>query len=78
MLRFGFGFSGLYKLELAFFFYFGCLYRERYFCSYFFISYCFVLRFALIYWRRVNAPASISCLRLDNFFTPGFGCFYRE
>jgi len=57
---------------------FGCLYRERYFCSYFFISSCFALRFALTYCRRVNAPASISCLRLDNFFTHSFGCLYRE
>nr|AIE92304.1 hypothetical protein [uncultured marine thaumarchaeote AD1000_21_E03] len=31
-----------------------------------------------MYCRRVNVPTSISCLRLDNFFTPDFGCLYRE
>jgi len=56
MSNFGFGISGLYKSELVLFFGFGCLYRERYCFSYSLISSCFVLRFALTYWRRVNVP----------------------
>jgi len=39
MSRFGFGISGLYKSEQTFFFVFGSLYRERYFCSYSFRSF---------------------------------------
>jgi len=67
MFRFGFGISGLYKLELAFFFcIFGCLYRERYCFSYSLISFCLVLRFALTYCRRVNVPKSVSCYKLDD------------
>jgi len=74
MFRFGFGISGLYKLELAFFFNFGCLYRERYFCSYSLISFCFVLRFALKCGLRVSLPRATSCCVQDvDFFTPGFG-----
>ena len=79
MFRFGFGISGLYKSEPTFFFVFGSLYRERYFCSYSLISFCFVLRFALKCGLRVSLPRATSCCVQDvDFFTPDFGCLYRE
>jgi len=79
MSRFGFGISGLYKSEPTFFFVFGSLYRERYFCSYSLISSCFALRFALKCGLRVSLPRATSCCVQDvDFFTPDFGSLYRE
>ena len=46
---------------------FGCLYRARYCCSYFFISSCFALRFALTYCFSVSLPVSVSCFTLGDF-----------
>jgi len=79
MSRFGFGISGLYKSELVLFCGFGCLYRERYFCSYSLISFCFALRFALKCGLRVSLPRAISCCVQDvDFFMVDFGSLYRE
>ena len=82
MSSFGFGISGLYKSELVLFFCgFGCLYRERYCLSYSFIvvlSSCLAFC-VLTYLPRVNVPKSRSrCVQDVDFFTPGFGCLYRE
>jgi len=58
---------------------FGCLYLERYCFSYSLISSCFALRFALKCGLRVSLPRATSCCVQDvDFFTPDFGCLYRE
>ena len=78
-LRFGFGISGLYKSELVLFSLSlaVCIVKDTV-SRIPLISSCFVLRFALTYWRRVNVPKSVSCFKLDDFFTPDFGCLYLE
>jgi len=66
MSRFGFGFSGLYKLELAFFFTLGSAYLSRYFCSYANRSSSNSSRLATVCFRRFNFPKSSS----DSVLTP--------